>query len=90
MKSGGDDTATPVTPPTPMCYCPIWTLRRRQWVYRGEGNSSLCLALPQVCLFVCLFGIVDVGWMDTWIDIWMDIWMNMWINGWINMDGYRD
>jgi len=30
------------------CYCPKWTLRPRRWLYRGEGNSSLCLALPRV------------------------------------------
>ena len=42
------------------CHCPKWSLRPRQWLYRGEGNASLVLALPQVihlaiffCFFVC-------------------------------------
>lgn len=30
------------------CHCPSWSLRRPcQWIYRGEGNASIVLALPQ-------------------------------------------
>ena len=30
------------------CQCAKWSLKQRQWVYRGEGNASVVLALPQV------------------------------------------
>ena len=46
----GADEQTTTSTTSSTCYCPIWTIRPRQWVYRGEGNSSLCLALPQVLI----------------------------------------